>query len=85
MGENSPEDEWEWVEEEEAASAAPLFCGGDPPPPPRLLFLAISAKEVTRGGGGGLEAAPSLSRTGQLSIRSNDPSRGGGDLSRLRS
>lgn len=78
MGENSPE-EWECVD---VASMPPL-CDGDPPV--LLLFLAISAKEVTRGGGVGLGAALSLSRTGQLSMRSKDPRRGDGDLSRLRS
>lgn len=70
---------------EEKGSAA-AFSDGDPPVPPFLrLLLAISAKEVTRGGGGGAGAAPSLSRTGQLNIRSRDPRRGDGDLSRLRS
>lgn len=66
----------------DVASIPPL-CDGDPPV--LLLFLAISAKEVTRGGGGGLGAALSLSRTGQLSMRSKDPRRGDGDLSRFRS
>lgn len=78
IGENSPDD----CECTESPSVL-LFCKGDPPL--FLLFLAISAKEVTRGGGGGPGVEPSLRRTGQLSIRSREPRRGCGVLSRFRS
>lgn len=41
-----------------------------------LLLRAISAKEVTRGGTGGEAGkAPSLRRTGQLSMRSREARR----------
>lgn len=79
MGENSPED-WEWVECAVEASVPVLRQGTV-----LLLLRAISANEVTRGGGAGLSAAPSLRRTGQLSMRSREPRRDVGDLSRLRS
>lgn len=78
IGEKSKE-EWELLEQMEENPSGP------PEPPFLLLLLAISAKEVTRGGVGGTWVAPSLRRMGQLSMRSRDPSRGEGDLSRLRS
>lgn len=85
IGEKSKE-EWELLEQMEENPSGGAFCDGDPPEPPfLLLLLAISAKEVTRGGVGGTWVAPSLRRMGQLSMRSRDPSRGEGDLSRLRS
>lgn len=91
-----------WAQQATGGAAAPSRPGEnsveekgsalrDGEPPCRRLLRAISAKEVTRGGGGvGIAAArappPSLRRTGQLSMRSREPSRGGpGDLSRLRS